>query len=336
MKDVTYFIGVDIASDNFVVSVCKDPDNFISKATVWDNTPEGYDKFLSWLKDNGYTPDNCVVCMEATGVYSQGISYFLTSRDYTVTVEPPLEVKKSFPTHGHKNDPVDSANIAEYAYRYLDRLHLWQPPDEVLKHIKTLLTTREHITRTMNSYDNSLRALKREQVVTQDAVDIHKRIIKELRASRRDIDKQIKELINKDESIKRMYGLVSTVPGVGLQLGSHILIMTECGRKELNYRNVASYVGISPWDHESGTSVSNRPRSKKNGPGQVRKLLYLAAMSLREHNDHFREYFERKIAEGKTGRLIINNIANRLLKIIFGILRTKRPYIKGYVSVPIY
>ena len=333
MKDITYFIGVDIASDNFVVSVCKDPDNFISKAAVWDNTPEGYDKFLLWLKDKGYTLNNCVVCMEATGVYSQGLSYFLASQDYNVAVEPPLEVKKSFPTHGHKNDPVDSANISEYAYRYFDKLHFWQPPDELLKHIKTLLTTREHITRTLSSYDNSLGSLKRDQVETKEAVDIHKRIIKELKFSRKQIDKQIKELIKKDDSINCMYSLVSSVPGVGLQLGLHILFMTECGRKELNYRNVASYVGISPWEHESGTSVRNRPRSRKNGPGQIRKLLYLAAMSLRKHNDHFREYFERKTAQGKPGRVVINNIANKLLKIIFAIIRTKRPYIKGYVSV---
>jgi transposase len=335
MKHITYFIGVDIASDTFVVSVCKDPDNFISKATAWDNTPEGYDKFLSWLKDKGYTQNNCVVCMEATGVYSQGLSYFLASRDYTVTVEPPVEVKKSFPTHGHKNDPVDSANISEYAYRYIDKLHLWQPPDEVLKHIKTLLTTREHITRTLSSYYNSLRSLNRETILTTSAVDIHKRIIKELMTSIKDIDKQIKELIETDSSIKDMYTLVSSVPGVGLQLASHIMVMTGCGSNHLTYRNVASYVGISPWDHESGTSVRKRPRSKKNGPGMVRKLLYLAAMSLREHNDYFKEYFERKVAQGKSGKLVINNIANRLLKIIFGIIRTKRPYIKEYVSVPI-
>lgn len=334
MKHITYFIGVDIASDSFVVSVCKDPDNFISKAAVWDNTPEGYDKFLSWLKDKGYTLNNCVVCMEATGVYSQGLSYFLVSQDYNVAVEPPLEVKKSFPTHGHKNDPVDSANIAEYAYRYFDKLHFWHPPNEVLKHIKTLLTTREHITKTLSSYNNSLSALKREKVVTQHAVDIHKRIIKELKTSRKDIDKQIKELIKTDESVKHVYGLVNSAPGVGLQLASHIVVMTECGKKNLTYRNVASYVGISPWDDQSGTSVQRRSRSRKNGPGDIRKLLYLAAMSLREHNDYFREYFERKIAQGKPGRLVINNIANKLLKIIFAIIRTKRPYIKGYVSVP--
>lgn len=333
MKEVKYFIGVDIGSETFVVSVCTDPYNLIFKATAWHNSSEGYDKFLSWLKDKGYTPGNCVVCMEATGVYSQGLAYFLVFHSYSVTIEPPLEVKKSFSTHSHKNDPVDSVNISEYACRYYDRLHFWQPPDEVLKHIKTLLATREHITRTLSSYYNSLRTLKREQVLTQEAIDIHKRIIKELKTSRKDIDKQIKELIKTDDSVKHVYGFVNSVPGVGLQLASHILIMTECGRKELNYRNVASYVGISPWDHESGTSVKKRPRSKKNGPGQVRKLLYLAAMSLREHNDYFREYFERKTAEGKSGRLIINNIANRLLKIIFGILRTKRPYIKGYISV---
>jgi transposase len=60
------------------------------------------------------TAENSVVCMEATGVYGQALAYFLVTHKYRVSVEPPLKVKRAFPTHGHKNDITDSENLAAY------------------------------------------------------------------------------------------------------------------------------------------------------------------------------------------------------------------------------
>lgn len=56
-------------------------------------------------------------------------------------------------------------------------------------------------------------------------------------------------------------------------------------------------------------------------------------MSVRTHHAQFREYFLRKIAEGKSKQLVLNNIANKLLKIMCAVLRTQTPYIPNYQSV---
>jgi len=69
----------------------------------------------------------------------------------------------------------------------------------------------------------------------------------------------------------------------------------------------------------------------------MRRLLYLASMSVRTHHPDFNHYFLRKAAQGKPKKVILNNIANKLLKIMFAVIRSQTPYIPGYRSVnPIF
>jgi len=141
------------------------------------NSACGFENLLEWLHKHGYKPDGSIVCMEATGVYGQPLAYFLVAHNYFVAVEPPLKVKRAFPTQGHKNDITDSQNLAEYAYRFFDELHLWQPPDNVLKQVRTLLKTREQLTRNLTAYKSTLKILKREVVRTLMAEKIYEDLI---------------------------------------------------------------------------------------------------------------------------------------------------------------
>lgn len=90
-----------------------------------------------------------------------------------------------------------------------------------------------------------------------------------------------------------------------------------------------------PLISRSGASARSRqkPTSRGYGPSMVRKLLHLAARSVRTHKEQFRKYFHRKRAEGKPKMLVLNNIANKLLRILCGMIKNKQPYIEDYQSV---
>ena len=103
--------------------------------------------------------------------------------------------------------------------------------------------------------------------------------------------------------------------------------------REANSKQLASYSKICPRRHESGKSIRRKPRCQKFGPSKIRKLLYLAALTCIQHNKKLREYFLRKVAEGKSKRLVINNVENKLLRIICGIIKNGKPYIENYKSI---
>jgi transposase len=330
MTTIKYFIGVDIASSTFTACVGATPWKVILKAHTFENTENGYQTFLDWLASQQIEAKESVVCMEATGVYSEGLAYFLFATGYPVAVQSPLEVKRTFKPYGPKTDAVDSLQIAEYACRHIDKLSFWQPRNEILEQVKALLATREQFVSQNVAHKNALQAIQRKPVRSLFAEQAHAQMIEQFKKQIQAIDHEIRRLIESDPTFKEMLLLLLSVPGVGLLLASHMILLTQIS---LDHKELASYLGIAPNEYSSGTSVFKHATSRHFGPAAVRKLLYLASCSVRTHQPQFTSYFARKTREGKPAKLVLNNIANKLIKIICAVLLSKTAFIKNYHSV---
>ena len=330
MTQFTFFVGVDIASASFMACIGTTPWKLTVKAVKFDNQEDGFASFLGWLKEHSRVPEKTVVCMEDTGVYSEGLAYFLFASGYTVAVEPPLNIQRKFPANASKSDELDCQYIAEYACRYVDKLAFWKPRAEILEKVKVLLTTRQHVTVQLTGHKNALHALKRKPVSSELATQVHQDMIQQLGKHLKAIDQEIRRLINRDPTFKQTLLLLLSVPGIGLQLAAHLLIVMQ---ETLDPRVLAAFIGICPLKHESGKSIYATPTSRHYGPPILRKLLYLAACSVGTHKKQFQHYFFRKLAQGKHKKVALNNIENKILKIACAVVRSQKPYIPNYVSV---
>lgn len=328
-----YFIGIDIASETFMVSVLTSPSQVRLAPKEFSNGPAGVDELLAWLERHGIDRQASLVCMEATGVYIETLAYLLSAQDWWLAVQPPLEVKKAFYPTGHKNDRVDSRQIAEYAARFTDRLRRWQPKKVLFEQIQVLLTLREQYVRQKTGHLNANRALKRKFVRTRLAEELHQQSIQEVNHHIETIEAEIEALLKQDPDIYTNLSLLVSIPTVGLLLAAHTLVLMAKMQTPLNSKALAANLGISPYEHSSGSSLNKPATSRHMGPGTMRKLLYLGALSLRTHHPDFRKYFERKVAEGKPKRLVLNNISNKLIKIMCAVIRDQQPYIPNYRSV---
>lgn len=330
MTTFVSFVGVDIASASFMASVGTQPWKVTVKPTKFENDENGFVSFLGWLQEHNLKTESTVVCMEATGVYSEGLAYFLYASGYSVAVEPPLNIQRKFPVNASKTDELDCQYIAEYACRYADKLSLWKPRAEILEQVKLLLTTRQHFSVQLTGHKNALHAIHRKKVSSELAKHSHQNMIEQITKSIKEIDKEIRRLIESDPTFKQTLLLLMTVPGIGLQLAAHLLILMQ---ETLDPRSLAAFIGICPIKHESGSSVYSAPTSRHFGPSKLRKLLYLAACSVRTHKKQFQQYFYRKVAEGKHKKLVLNNIQNKILKIACAVVRSQQPYLPNYVAV---
>lgn len=329
------YVGIDIASQSFTVSLGKaEPGwNLAGKATQFDNQYEGYGQLLGWLHAQKATPKGTMICMESTGVYGEQLAYFLKINGYRVCIEAPLKVKRAFDPEGHKSDPVDSQQIAEYAYRFWDELKDWDARPEVFEQIKVLLSTREQCLEDRIAHENTLKALQRKQIRVYSAERCHQSLITELQNMIERIEVEIQSLIDQHPDLKVKQKNLKSIPGVGPLLADHILLICQQTEQPLSHKRLAAFIGICPYEHSSGSSVKRKPRSRGYGPSALRKLLFLAAMSNSTHNPAFHAYFERKKLEGKPGKVALNNIANRLVKIMVAIYQSDVPFIPGYRSI---
>ena len=333
MSQINYFIGIDIASEDFAAYIFIKPEEPCILHEKISNTPDGFNLLEKWLLGRRVTTKNGVICMESTGVYGESLCYYLAAKGYQIAVEPPLKVKRAFDESGHKTDAVDSRQIAEYAYRFIDELIFWRPNENLVEQIKVLLNSREQFTTQLGANRNSLHTLKRKQVQTLVVNQAFEEGIDRLKVSIKTIDQEIKRLISEDPKYGQMISLLVGIPGVGMLMAANLMVLTKGFTRQMTANQLAAYIGICPYQHTSGKSVYRRARSRQYGPSQLRKLLYLAAMSNRNYNENYKMYFLRKVAEGKSKRLVLNNIANKLLKVVCAMIRDQAPYIKDYRSI---
>jgi len=89
-------------------------------------------------------------------------------------------------------------------------------------------------------------------------------------------------------------------------------------------------VGVTPTIRESGSSERGGSRISKVGNKKLRNLLFLCVFSACKYNRACREIYERIVAKGKSKKLALIAVANKLLKQAFAIVKSGRLYDENY------
>jgi len=333
MDSKKLIIGIDVSADTFTWTPYEVTNKTYGSATTFPNTPEGFENLTQWVIQQEYTPEQTLICLENTGVYNHTLCYWLSTRKFTLSVEPPQKVKRAFFETFKKTDELDSRQIAEYAVRFLDCLTLWAPPRELIEHLQALLSTRDQLSKQSVMNKNILQMLQRKYIRTHTAEKSLEILIQQIKEEIKKIDKEISDRIKTDSTFAPLFALLVSVPGVGILLASSMILMTNGFEQGADPRKIASHLGIAPHPRKSGSSINKHPCSRGYGSDRLRRLLYLAALSLRTHQDVFKKYFLRKVDAGKNKRLVLNNIANKLVRVICAVVNSRTPFIDNFMSV---
>ena len=111
-----------------------------------------------------------------------------------------------------------------------------------------------------------------------------------------------------------------------------LIVVTDGFKKFETASQLCSYVGITPTIRESGSSVRGRSRISKVGNKKLRNLLFLASFSACKYNKTCKALFDRIVAKGKSKKLALIAVANKLLKQAFAIAKSGLPYDENFVS----
>lgn len=331
MSDV--YIGIDPSAESFAASILWSPESTKTAPKPFDNTLEGIKSLEEWLQDQGVSREDAVICVENTGVYGEALCYQLHEDGYRLSLLDPRTVWKAFRDDQPKNDPVDSQKVAEYGFRYSDKLRLWQPQEVIIEQVRVILSTREQLVNQRTAALNARTTLSHKVIQTPpanralDSTTSH--LLKQIKA----LEKELKRLIRSQPTLMQGVSILMSAPGVKWLLAAHLMVLTEGFTDIPRYRKLAQYLGISPNETRSGTSVHKPARSRRYGPPAVRKLLHLAARSLRTHDERTQRYFLEKKTVGKPKPVIMNNIANKLLKRLCAMMRSGSPYDPQHQSV---
>lgn len=327
-----WFIGTDVSKDTLDLALhsLKDRERFSEKK--FNNDLRGFGFILSWLMKKNISLEECVFCMEHTGVYSLSFIAFLNEKNLFVSVEPALQIKRSIGIVRGKNDKVDARRIAIYAMDNWNKLKSYKVPGKSILKIKQLLTYRDQLTRSMISFKNSRKSHERYQLTTDPdfvTVDIEKQL-GDLQASIDKINGQIEEIIDQEQELKNNYDLLRSIKGIGLVIGAYMIVSTVNFERFDDGRKYACYAGVAPFEHSSGTSIRGKTSVSFLANKRIKTLLYNAANSAAQWDPELKNYYQRKREEGKDHQLVMNAICCKLIYRMFAIIKRQTPFVLSY------
>jgi transposase len=141
---------------------------------------------------------------------------------------------------------------------------------------------------------------------------------------------QIDAHIARHPDLKRQRDLLVSIKGIGRRTAA--LLLAELGDISVfeNARAVAAQAGLTPRQFSSGSSVRKRTRLSKVGSARLRKALYFPAIVAKRHNPIVRAFCARLLAAGKSPMAVVGAAMRKLIHIVYGVLKTGKPFDPNY------
>jgi transposase len=315
-------LGIDVSKAKLAVALLR-PGQGVQEA-AFDNTPRGFKKLAKWLRKR--KAGQVHVCLEATGLYGDGVACFLHEAGHTVSVVNPARISAYAKSQLQRNktDQLDAALIADFCRT--QQPPAWTPPDPAWRELRALARHLVDLKDIRQQERNRLQAGIQSEVV-RDTLEEHIAFLEEQIA---ELERHIREHIKQHPSLKRQRDLLESIPGIGSLSASLILAETNDLRRFDNAGQVAAFAGLNPTQRRSGSSVQGQTSLSKTGNARLRRILFFPAMSACTHNPRIAPWAARLADKGKTRMQVIAAAMRKLLVLAYGVLKSGQPFDPNY------
>ena len=290
--------------------------------------------FEAALKALGATVDEVLVCAEYTGRYIYPLTVACQDLDLFLWMDDPTRIKNSMGITRGKNDTIDAARIAEYAYRYSDKAVRYAIADDALVSMKNLLADREFLLNDKKRYQSQITDQKRYMAPGdfKHKNSRWKKVIKVIDDQIKAIDAEIESIIAADLVLTRQKELLTSIDGIGDRIAINMIAITGGFTRFENARHFCSFAGLTPYKYDSGTSVRSKAKISKRANQTMKALLHMSAVNVatRMKEGEYKDYYERKLKEGKHVMCILNVLRAKLVHRMFSVVRRDEMYTKKY------
>ena len=184
--------------------------------------------------------------------------------------------------------------------------------------LNSLVARRYQLTTMLVSEKNRLSTAT--TVVVRPSIEAH---IAWLERELNDLDRNLRQTIRQSPVWREKDDLLRTVPGVGEQLSLTLLAyLPELGT--LDRRQIASLVGVVPFNRDSGTMRGRR--TVWGGRARGRASLYMGTLTASRCNPVIRDFYQRLLVAGKPKKLALTACMRKLLVILNSMLKHRSPW----------
>jgi len=316
MEQELHYIGIDVSKAKLDVDVLRPDGRHRSKKFA--NTPKGHDELVRWLNSHQAAPAH--ICMEATSTYMEDAAAHLSDAGFTVSVINPALGKAFAQSEGlrSKTDAADARMLAEFCRQ--KRPAVWKAPHPVERALRALVLRHQSLT---DMHTQELNRQDTARDVQRPSIDAH---LLWLEAELKRLEKQIKDLTDDDPDMKHRRKLLNSIPGIGERTSAVLLAYIGLKERFGQARQFAAFAGLTPRQHESGSSVRGASRMSKAGHVSLRRALYMPAIVALYKTAWGRVFRQRLEKNGKKAKLIIGAMMRKLAQVAYGVLKSGEPF----------
>jgi transposase len=328
MKKFDYYIGIDVSKLTLDVTFLYECEN-TTKTEYYKikNNEKNIAQFVK-KKLNNFDPKQILFCFEDTGIYSLPLAYYLSENNILYWQVASMEIKRSKGITRGKSDKIDSKDIAYYAYSHMQKFRPSNVAPKSIQQLRLLFTEREKILKSLSSFEKT--SENKDFVakeVFQSVATINKTMVKHLKSALKKIEEKMLTVIAAEDKLNQQFKLVTSIPGIGRQTAIYLIIATKGFESFENWRQLACYAGVAPFPYQSGTSIMGRNKVHHLADKKLKSLLNMCALVAISHDKELKTYYERKVKDGKSKMLVLNNVRCKLLSRVFAVINRKTPFI---------
>jgi transposase len=331
-KKYTFFIGIDVSKDELDYAVMQGSKLLFHVER--NNRPDDILQMVNELKLlPKFTITKSLFCMEHTGLYCNHLLSILKKVKANIVIENALQIKNSMGLLRGKHDKIDSIRIANYAYTNREKLRLKAQKRIIINELSTLLSLRNRLM----AVEVALKTPIKEQhsFVKQEFhrknVAACKNSIEAIKNDLSAIEKSIEALVESDSYLKRLLEIITSIPFIGKITAFHVIISTN-EFKDINCpKKFACFCGVAPFPKESG-KIAGKARISHIANKKIKSLLHICALGASRYDAELKQYYERKVSEGKAKMAVLNALRYKLIQRIFACVKQDRLFIKEYIG----
>jgi len=267
--------------------------------------------------------------MEATGNYSLELAAWLLAAraDLRPAIVNPGFIAAHARSLGQRNktDRADARIIARFGAERSPQP--WQPLTPEQAELRELTRERQSVIA-----ERVAVAERAAQGSTSPLVrKVRQKRLAPLEKIQAQLEQAIHELVQSVPHFKADLQRLTSIPGIGLLTAATVLAELGDLRAFTRARALSAFVGLSPRQHRSGSSIHGRTRMSKKGNPRVRSMLYMAALSAIRSDQGLGRYYRHLLAQGKPKMVALGAVMRKLLVLMRALLIANSAYQDDFV-----
>jgi transposase len=311
----TLWLGVDIAKASLAAALMAEAEVPLGE---FSNDAAGFEALaesVAAVQVAGEVDVHLVV--EPTGGYELGLVAFAYAQEWQVSLPNPKQVRDWAKGIGQraKTDKQDARILAHYGA--FCRPAAQAPLASEVSELDSLLKRRRDLELMLQQEQNRLQEMAGRPGISAAVGSSLAQVVEALQEALRQVEEAIAAHLRQYAHLQQEAQRLLALPGIGPKVVLPLVVLLyrwqTLSAGEGSAKGLTALVGLDPKTQASGRMNRKHPPISKMGNAEMRRLLYMGALSAVHGHNPLHTFYERLVGRGRPRKVAVVAAARKLL-----------------------